>query len=338
MIRVTLLGILVSAGGCIITSDSDPLCGDGVRESVEECDDGNLQSGDGCTSTCSIEPYCGDGVKDSDEECDDGNNAANDGCSASCVIEPFCGDGVLDTAQGETCDDGAREPSDGCSAMCRTEVRFATTARWSFSTVGAPTVNLACPGGFDTVAVNSQALRDDGTPVGAPIVDLFTCSTGMGTITPVYQGRYRTFLSVTNTNGTQTYATTTSAIVDLGLQNQTYTAKVFTNGGYFKVAWNLIGAVSNGALTCAQVPGEDGVSVLSTDIANSTSFFDDTFDCEDLAGLTAVLPQATYTVSVSAINTGGNALGIAPTLTNRVIMGPNKVTDLGTITIPIDGL
>jgi cysteine-rich repeat protein len=32
-----------------------PVCGDGMREGGEECDDGNSASGDGCSSTCQIE-------------------------------------------------------------------------------------------------------------------------------------------------------------------------------------------------------------------------------------------------------------------------------------------
>ena len=30
-------------------------CGDGKRESYEECDDGNIINGDGCSSTCQVE-------------------------------------------------------------------------------------------------------------------------------------------------------------------------------------------------------------------------------------------------------------------------------------------
>jgi len=336
MTRLVLLCACIGLSGCIITAESDPVCGDGQREGTEECDDGNNAGGDGCTSTCVLEPYCGDGVVDPGEECDDGNNAAGDSCSAVCAIEPFCGDGTVDP--GEQCDDGDRDPSDGCSATCRTEVKYATTVNWSFSTTQAPTVPLLCPVGFDTVAVHSQALGANDAPVGAPLIDLFNCAAGNGTIVPVFQGRYRTYVAVTNNAGTLTYATSTSAIVDLSAANQTFTTKIFTNGGYFGLAWNLIGATSNNALTCAQVPGENGVSVLSTDVASSTTFFDDVYDCEAGHGVTAVLPAATYTVSVSVINTADQSLGTAPALANKVIMGPNKVTDLGTVVIPIDGL
>jgi len=31
------------------------ICGDGVRDIGEECDDGNVLSGDGCSTTCTVE-------------------------------------------------------------------------------------------------------------------------------------------------------------------------------------------------------------------------------------------------------------------------------------------
>jgi len=43
---------------------------------------------DGCSATCQIEVIvCGDGIQQCDEECDDGNTVAGDGCDASCRIE-----------------------------------------------------------------------------------------------------------------------------------------------------------------------------------------------------------------------------------------------------------
>jgi len=95
------------------------LCGDGLVEGSEECDDGNTTPGDGCATDCSIEPFCGDGALDDGEECDDGNNAPGDGCAADCAIEPSCGDGTLD--DGEECDDGNNTPGDGCAADCTEE-------------------------------------------------------------------------------------------------------------------------------------------------------------------------------------------------------------------------
>ncbi len=101
--------------------DCPPICGNGILEEGEECDDGNLNNNDGCSNTCKIE-YCGDGIKQSNEECDDGNNIDGDGCSADCKIEEeehYCGDGVVD--EGEECDDGNNIDGDGCSADCKIE-------------------------------------------------------------------------------------------------------------------------------------------------------------------------------------------------------------------------
>lgn len=50
-----------SAGGASSRSVSSagPLCGNGVLDAVEECEDRNTVNGDGCSSTCRIEPnFC----------------------------------------------------------------------------------------------------------------------------------------------------------------------------------------------------------------------------------------------------------------------------------------
>jgi cysteine-rich repeat protein len=57
----------------------------------EQCDVGSdLNDGDygGCNPDCTLGPRCSDGIVQSYEECDDGNLRANDGCSASCTLEP----------------------------------------------------------------------------------------------------------------------------------------------------------------------------------------------------------------------------------------------------------
>lgn len=79
------------------------LCGDGILEGLEECDDGNVNNGDGCSSTClnevpppwvllrnatALSPLCGNGVINGIEECDDGGNVNGDGCDENCWIEP----------------------------------------------------------------------------------------------------------------------------------------------------------------------------------------------------------------------------------------------------------
>jgi MYXO-CTERM domain-containing protein len=71
---------------------TDPVCGDGVLDDGEECDDGNGENGDGCENDCTETPVipetCGDGVVDAGEECDDGNGENGDGCENDCTETP----------------------------------------------------------------------------------------------------------------------------------------------------------------------------------------------------------------------------------------------------------
>lgn len=95
-------------------------CGDGIVDDGEECDDGNLRDGDGCDADCFFEEgACGNGVVDDDEECDDGNLRDGDGCDAECFLEAgHCGDGVVD--DDEECDDALLD-SDTLPDRCRTD-------------------------------------------------------------------------------------------------------------------------------------------------------------------------------------------------------------------------
>lgn len=136
------------------------ICGNGVLEKPEECDDSNRRSNDGCNEQCLLElgicgdgviqsllgeqcesslhdstlPYlcqncqfvslsCGDGVVDPGEECDEGNQnstSANATCRPDCHAAR-CGDGILDA--GEECDDGNLRTGDGCDRLCEREVK-----------------------------------------------------------------------------------------------------------------------------------------------------------------------------------------------------------------------
>lgn len=67
----------------------DPaLCGNGLLDVDEECDDGNLEEDDGCSATCQLPPMCGNGRVEAGEECDDGNDVDADACSVDCVVYP----------------------------------------------------------------------------------------------------------------------------------------------------------------------------------------------------------------------------------------------------------
>lgn len=63
------------------------VCGDGVRDVGEACDDGDGDDTDECTHTCAA-AACGDGVVWAGVElCDDGDVQAGDGCDGECLPE-----------------------------------------------------------------------------------------------------------------------------------------------------------------------------------------------------------------------------------------------------------
>lgn len=103
------------------TNDPDAVCGDEIRDTNEQCDDGNTVSGDGCSATCLVEipEGCGDGVVSGDEACDDGAESAT--CNLNCTVS-VCGDAIRNVAAAEACDDGNTDNGDGCSSNCRLEL------------------------------------------------------------------------------------------------------------------------------------------------------------------------------------------------------------------------
>lgn len=112
-----------SSTGAVEGSSGEPvpMCGDGLVDSEEQCDDGNILGGDGCSDSCHLES-CGNGVVDVGEVCDDANQDQDDGCTASCQI-PVCGDGFVQPGLGETCDQGMDNAESGqCTPSCAVAV------------------------------------------------------------------------------------------------------------------------------------------------------------------------------------------------------------------------
>lgn len=112
--------------------DPAPVCGDGVREGSEACDDGENNSDtrpDACREDCTL-PRCGDGVLDTGEACLLGSTtpcqevsphllgaATCDGTCAwdlSLCRDPVCGDGVV---EGEEACDGAQLGGATCRSL-----------------------------------------------------------------------------------------------------------------------------------------------------------------------------------------------------------------------------
>src|SRR5262245_63783416 len=78
-----------------------PSTGDRILDAGETCDPPGSPAGyngNTCREDCTV---CGDGVTQPGEMCDDGKGDDTDGCRNNCTI-PHCGDRILDA--GETCD------------------------------------------------------------------------------------------------------------------------------------------------------------------------------------------------------------------------------------------
>ncbi|MBL0218046.1 MAG: hypothetical protein IPQ07_29725 [Myxococcales bacterium] len=74
-----------------------------------------------CSDAVCLPIVCGNGLVDRSEVCDDGNLVSNDGCNATCSSNETCGNGVVDAITGELCDDANRLDGDGCDSRCRPE-------------------------------------------------------------------------------------------------------------------------------------------------------------------------------------------------------------------------
>ena len=84
---------------CIVANPNS-VCGDGVKSSTEQCDNGamNADLPDVCRTDCRS-PVCGDGILDSSEECDDGS-AGSPECSNKCMRLTLPGAGCCSSSGG----------------------------------------------------------------------------------------------------------------------------------------------------------------------------------------------------------------------------------------------
>lgn len=76
-------------GGGIVqdTVGGGAVCGDGIVDPSEVCDDENDDPRDGCTNEC-LAPACGDGIASAGEACDDADDDDADSCTNACGLGP----------------------------------------------------------------------------------------------------------------------------------------------------------------------------------------------------------------------------------------------------------
>lgn len=218
----------------------------------------------------------------------------------------------------------------GCTSSSDTPNINAT---WTIQNVDGS--NVGCPSGFDTAVLVSQEVDSAGNPVGNPIEDLFDCAAGAGHSAPLDATTYQSWVEITSHDGTQVYAQSLSAFVDIVDTDKTLNVAILDDGGYFQVQWDLRRTQGGAAVPCSEV---DGIGVLSTEVSNSTNSADDKFTCADGVGITGGLTAGTYTVSIDAFadGAGGGSLGPPTVLSNKVIKPQNQVTDLGVVTVNVN--
>lgn len=81
---------------CRLVAGVVSVCGDGIVNGPETCDDGNTTNGDGCNDTCKFEtgpgttptPVCGNGFVEAGEGCDGSTGCLSPSfCNSSCLCE-----------------------------------------------------------------------------------------------------------------------------------------------------------------------------------------------------------------------------------------------------------
>jgi hypothetical protein len=210
------------------------------------------------------------------------------------------------------------------------------SARWSLRNMldGATT---ACPAGFDTVQLIALPIDANGDAVAEPSIDLFDCKARTGISTNLAPAVYQVWIEVRSHDLATLYAQSLSQVLDVRQTDESFSVDVLNDGGYFQLSWDLVGKATNRPIDCAQVAGIDALDVISTSVADARRAYDDQLVCADHGAVTSGLLQGSYTITINAM-AGDTSLGKATTLTNKVIEGKNRVTDLGMIIIPIDGL
>ena len=181
-----LAGAECLKGTCVAT-----VCGDGIVERTEVCDDGNTVSCDGCSADCRSDETCGNGLTDCNEQCDRGagnSDAPSSLCRPDCRLQRCgacrndtsscigsCGDGIVNGEElcdalppsGQTCLDFGYDVGNlRCSSFCTPGFGRCERLGFQETTLGTGAFLLwiwgSGPGDVYAVGDTSVVLRYDG--------------------------------------------------------------------------------------------------------------------------------------------------------------------------------
>ncbi len=192
------------------TESGGGVCGDGVQDANEACDDSNLMTelstskmspsqyeATACIDDCSLVlSLCGNGKMDPGEACDDGNQDSHDDCTTSCTVNDkgyhapckrMCQQNCdTDVSSGTFTGCDNMEVPDGAKAVCYVSTKFAPAPRY-FAEGECATTAQTCSGGIlcPPNVGNYDALKE--CPAGTTLVDRTTMALGITVKTKVCQ-------------------------------------------------------------------------------------------------------------------------------------------------------
>lgn len=240
---------------------------------------------------------------------------------------------------------GAASQAAGCIIVSDDTAEGDARVSWNLVSADANgnTIAAGCPQGADSAIVYSLL---EGAPAGDAYVDKFSCAEGIGTADRLPPGRYQTWVRLTSFDEAILYAESGSVLADVADGLVTPVGlDIFVDHAFYLADWTL-SPTAGGQVSCSQVVGEDGVSILATHTGGS--FIDTIVDCESGEGgniaITDPIPSSIgpggsqYTIAISLLNAQQQSIGDAPTIAaspDRALNYGNEYQDLGSVDIVV---